>query len=310
MVNYYFGWVFYNIPFFILIFLTRKRIRDSQKTIFILLFITLFLITSVFGASISPDYLSYQEQIDKIYYKEYVNFEVFYIWLIQDVIGADMLMFQFCVYGLAFFCLFISLTKVCKLDNPIIFLLFFSVILLYNFVGGRSSLFYAEFFLATCLLARKKYFIGLILLGISALLHKTAYLAIPLAILFYIPWHFTRKRIVLFGILIMCIMIGGRFIIHNYLYEVMQLFSTLPGGSYVTKTEAYREGGSIWWQFIAFYRFFIRYMLSFWMLIKLRNIGLSRRLSIDRVMYFSLFWTAIIIINNKFLGSIRFYSCR
>lgn len=299
-LHFYFGWILYDLLCAILMLLVSKRVVFTQKNLFIGCFIIAFIILAVFGNAISPDYGNYVEILDEIASTKdpFVHVEKFYIWLIRQI-GKDFYLYQACVYVPSFIAIYLMFTKGCRLSNPILFLLLFAILVLYSFIVGRLYLFIAVYLLAFTLLAHKKYLLGVILLACSFLFHKLSYIALPLALLYFLPLRLNKKQFFLLGILFVGLLVGVQYLLENYFLELFQSLGAIPGNDYLLRTEGANAGGSLWWQIIYAYQISIRFLFAFIVLYYLKDFASLSVFTFNRMMYVIVFWAS--------LGSLFFY---
>ena len=303
--GFYFGWILYNLLCLVLMMtlMSSKQIVPNQKNIFLGGCIGGFLILAIWGNAISPDSLNYRQLVSDISSTKdpFTHIETFYIQLIH-FIGDNFYLYQLCVYIPIFTLMYAFLTKGVHLQNPILFLSLFAVLVLYDSIVGRSYLFAVVYLIAVTLLAKKKTLLGGICLLLSCFLHKVAFLVVPLTFLYFIPWKLNRRNLIILSFLLLLGIIISRQILTNYLSDVQQTFNSVQGIDYLNKTEGANAGGSIWWQFIYSYRKSIKFLLAFWVLYHLRKIAYTPKLSVNRVMYFLLFWITILSFFFSCLG--------
>lgn len=293
--NFYFGWILYNLIFFTLIMTRYKHFQKNQSKLILGLYLSLFFILCLFGNAISPDYISYREIVNEVAGTQYpfVHIEKFYIWLIHQI-GRDFFLYQFCIYVPIWGLVYLLFTKWIRLERPVLFLFLFVILSLYGVLSGRQYLFIIVYLFGVVLLVNKKYMIGYVCLFVSFFLHKIAYIAIPLTPLFFIPWKLNRKQLLILSILLAVGVVKGReMIADNLMYEILASYQ-VAGSSYVIKMEGTNAGGSLWWKFIATYQTGVKFLLIFFVLYRLRRIAFLPVFSINRVMYFLLFWVSIV----------------
>lgn len=299
--NFYFGWILYDFLCGILILILSKRIVNTQKKLFLGCFFFSFLVLAVFGNAISPDYWNYVDLVKEIASTQdpFVHMEEFYIWLIHKI-GNNFYLYQLCVYIPQFVLIYLIFTRGCHLDNPILFLLLFAILVLYSSIVGRNYLFTAVYLSALVLLANRKFVLGILLLAISVIFHKLAYIALPLSVLYFIPLRINRKTLTVLAILFISAIGGINYIINNYIFELVQGLGDVKGKDYLLLTEKHSSGNSFWWQAISNYQVCVKYLFAFISLYYLRRVVSLNIFSIDRMMYAIVFWSS--------LASLLFYS--
>lgn len=289
--RFYTGWVLYNFIAITLLFfvLSGCRIKKEQYNIFLFSYIMLFLIVAIYGNCITPDYEEYREIIETIATTKdpFVHVENFYKWWIP-YIGNNHTLYLFILYSISYSFIYFFLRKI-QSPNIILLLFTYVVILLYDSIAGRQFLFYAVYTTGILLLVRRYWFSSFIIIIVSMFLHKIAYIAIPLLLIYFIPLN-RRIVIILFGLFPILVIVGN-YLIHNYLLNIVLELNWLHGSSYLIK-EA-REGGSFWWNLIALYQIAAKYLLAFYVLYCMRDIRFSSKKE-DRIMYSILFWCVFI----------------
>lgn len=292
--NFYFGWGFYNfliISLFIF-YISRKKIKLSQYKYFVLIYSALFLILAVFGSSITADYWPYREIVDTISTTKdpFVHVESFYKWWVPYVDNNYQLYLL-----ILFFSTFLIFYFVTCFLNPIdivLFLFSYSVLFLYNSIAGRQILF-NMFYVFTILLFLKKYWLpALFSLLLCFYLHKVAILGLPILLLLFIPLN--RRTVIFIIFLFIGLSLVLRYIINNYLGDVMMGVKGVDGANYLTKEEGANAYGSLWWKVIYIYQISVKYLLAFWVLFVSKNYCFSSSSLIVRVMYRLLFWVILI----------------
>lgn len=293
-LNFYFGWILYNLFCAILILIVSKRIVETQRNIFVGCFILCFLILAIFGNAISPDYLNYVEMVEEIASTKnpFVHVEEFYIWLIHKI-GNNFYLYQACVYVPLFILIYLVFTRGCHLDNPILFLLLFAIFVLYSSIVGRTYLFIAVYLSALVLLVDKKLVLGISLLGCSCIFHKLAYIALPLTLLFFIPLQLNRRTLCALFFLFVFSLIVIDYVLKNYLLEFFLGLGDIQGKDYLLRTEGANAGGSFWWQVIYAYQIGVKFLFAFIVLYHLRQMMTLTVFSIDRMMYVIVFWSSL-----------------
>lgn len=292
--NFYFGWMLYDLTAVLLLAGMYRRVARHQRRLVLGLFTCLFVVLAVWGNAISPDYLPYREIVDEVATTQdpFVHVERFYIWLIHQI-GNNFYLYNLCVYVPLFLFFYLTFTKGTQVDNPLLFLAAYTVLGLYSAIVGRFYLFAVVYLCAVCLLARRKILAGCVLLFLSCFLHKVAYIALPLTVLFFLPWKPEKRIVAVLCVLLVCAVGVGRHLIENYLADVLETFTAVNGKDYLLREEGANEGGSLWWQVIYAYQKLVKFLLAFWVLFQLREVGSSTRLSVDRVMYFMLWWITV-----------------
>lgn len=294
-INFYFGWILYNLILFTLLLMEYKHVEKSQKKLLLGCYIFLFFILSLFGNAISPDYISYREIVKEVATTQYpfVHIEEFYIGLIHKI-GNDFFLYQFCVYVPIWGLIYLLFTKWVWLERPELFLFMFAILSLYSVLTGRQYLFIIVYLFGVVLFANKKYMMGCVCLFVSFFLHKIAYIVLPLTPLIFFPLKVNTKQFVILGILVTFLVGKGRDMIENNLmYEILASYE-VAGSSYLFKTEGANAGGSFWWKLIDTYQTGVKFLLIFFVLYRLRRIVFLPVFSINRVMYFLLFWVSIV----------------
>lgn len=292
--NFYFGWILYDFLCGILMLIMSKRVARSQKEIFVGCFFFCFIILAIWGNIISPDYWNYVSLVEEIAATRFptVHMEDFYIWLIHKT-GNNFYLYQFCVYVPQFALMYLIFTKGCHLTHPILFLLIFAILVLYSSIVGRNFLFTAVYLSALALIANRKFIVGIILLASSFIFHKLAYIALPLAVLYFIPLRINRKSLTVLAILFISALAGVNFLLNNYFLELFLSLENVDGRDYLLRTEGANAGGSLWWQVIYAYQIGVKFLLAFIVLYHLRRMASSTLFSFDRIMYVIVFWCSL-----------------
>lgn len=293
--NFYLGWILYNTIFGILMLMLSKHVMKSQKNYFIGFFMCAFSVLAIFGNAITPDHLAYRGMVAEIASTKdpFVHVEEFYIWLIHHI-GNKFFLYQICVYIPVFVSIYWIFTHGCHLDNVILFLFTFTVIGVYSIIKGRSDLFTVIYLVGIVLLTKKRVIFGCILLFLSFFLHKVSFIALPLIPLFFLPWKWNKKRMLVACFLFIFIVSIGRYLIETNLSEIFQTLNFVQGVDYLVKEESINDGGSLWWQIIARYQVCVRFLLSFWVLYHLREFCSMPIGSLGRTMYYLLFWITVL----------------
>lgn len=289
--KFYFGWILYNIiafVFFILL-LSGHGIKREQNTMFLSFNIILFIILSVFGNCITPDYESYREIVETIATTKdpFVHVEKFYIWWIS-YIGNNFFLYLLLLYLVSYSFIYYSF-RLLHISNIILFLFVYVVFILYYSMSGRQFLFNAVFFTGMILLAKRHWLSSLIIIFTSVFLHKIAYIAIPLLLICFLSLN--RRLITIILCLFPIVAIIGNYFVDYYLNDIFLEINWLAGSNYLVKDST--VGGSLWWSVISFYHTSVNYLCSFYVLYYMRNIRSSVR-KVDRIMYSMLFWCVYI----------------
>lgn len=290
---FYYSWFLYDLIYLIHLILAYKSINNEQKNIFICISLLSFCLLAIFGNSITPDYVNYKELVEEISSTKdpFVHVEAFYIWLIH-LIGNHFYIYNFCIFAPLFFCIYL-IAKFAKLENPTLFLTVFVVTNLYSSIAGRFFLFLAVYTLSFTLLARKHFISAIFLLSILFLLHKMAYIALPLCLLYFFPLKLNWKSLLIGGCLFLFLVIMGRKILENGLNDVIELLDGVSGVNYLTKEEGANAGGSLWWQIIYHYQRCVGFLFTFIALYQLRHFLAYPVFSISRMMYAIVFWSSL-----------------
>lgn len=294
-INFYFGWILYNGICLVLMLMLSKQIVKSQRDCFLRIFICAFSLLAIFGNAITPDHLAYREMVSEIASTKdpFVHIEDFYIWLIHHI-GDNFFLYQCCVYLPVFLGLYWIFTRGCRLENVILFLFTFAVMGVYSIIKGRSDLFTVIYLVGIVLLVKKRIILGCACLFFSFFLHKVSFIVLPLTPLFFFPWKWNRKRLIIASFLFICIVSIGRYLIENNLSDIFQTLDFVQGVGYLAKEESINEDGSLWWQIIARYQVGGRFLLSFWVLYHLRGFCSMTIGSFGRTMYYLLFWITML----------------
>ncbi|WP_353890275.1 EpsG family protein [uncultured Bacteroides sp.] len=288
--NFYFGWSLYNIIVLILlvVLLSGKKIKKEHDHLFIGIIFILYLLLGIFGNSITADYLPYKDIVKTlaIANNSYVHVEDFFrLWI--PYIGNNYFLYLCIMNLLSLSFLYLIVVKL-QSNNNVLFLLSFSLILLYGWIGERQSLFFAVYTLGILLLIEKKYIGALILFFLSFFLHKISYMALPILLLCFIPLRKKILRLIIFSFPILAIVCYIAFY-SNMDFIIDNLGSI--GVVYLEKEEGEHAGGSLWWVLISYYKTFVLYFLSVYLLCKFYRFRSSRKISI---LYSILFWTILI----------------
>ena len=295
--NFYFGWISYNLICFLLILMLMysMRIAQRQRNVFLGFFVCLFVIISIFGSAITPDYMNYRELVQMIASTQYpfVHVEEFYIWLIHHI-GNNFNLYLCCIYIPLFLVFYKIFTRSCPLENSILFLFSIVVFVFYESIKGRYFLFNVIYLAGIILLVKRKFLLGIFVLCLSFFLHKLSYIALPLIPLFFLPWRWNKKRIILAILAFTIVLYLIRWVIANNLSEVVLQLHFVEGIGYLERTEGIREGGNLWWQIISIYQTFARFFLAFFILYHLRKFCLLPIGSMERTMYNLLMCTTLV----------------
>lgn len=293
-IYFYSGWLLYNLIWAILMSLAARRVKKDQTHLFIGCFFFLFIILAICGSPISPDYQQYVDIIKDVASTRdpFTHIESFYIWLIH-IIGNNFLLYQVCVYIPLFTILYLLTTIGWEIENPIIYLLLFSIICLYSAIVGRVFLFIVVYLAGITLIVRKKYTLGIILLISSFLFHKLSYIGLLISPLFFFPFNYNKRFLIIVAISLIVMILASRSILDYYFNELYAGLGELPGKDYLLKTEWVNEGGSLWWRIIYLYQVTFKYVISISALYYLKPY-LKKLSPTARTMYILLFWVSII----------------
>lgn len=293
--NFYLGWLFYDMLCAVLLLNVTRHVNKSQNKTLIKCFIFAFLLLAIWGNSISPDYLVYRDIVHEVATTKFpfTHIEAFYIWLIQKL-GDNFYLYQTCIYLPSFICIYYIFTKGSKLENPMLFLSLFSILVLYSFIVGRNYVFICVYLTALTLLAHRKYFWSILFLFLSFFLHKLSYIGLPLVLLYFLPLRLSKKNIFILCITFFIALIIVKDILQNQFWLFYDRVSDIQGSNYLLKEEGANAGGSLWWQVIYTYQKTVKYFLAFITLYYLRKFVSLSFFSFNRMMYIILFWTTII----------------
>ena len=292
--SFYFGWMLYNSIFLLLMLIYSKQISQHQKTLFFGFFVCLFMILAILGNAISPDHMNYRELVNEISSTKnpFVHVEEFYIRLIHSI-GNNFFLYLCCIYIPQLLVFYWIFKHGCLLKNTALFLFLFVVLVLYDSIVGRYFLFNVIYLSGIVLLVKRRFLLGVFVLFLSFFLHKLSYIALPLIPLFFLPWRWNKKRVILAVLAFASMVYLVRNMITNNLAEVVLQLHFVEGVSYLERTEGVHEGGSLWWQIINMYQICVNFLLAFWVLYHLRQFCFLPTGSMNRVMYNLLMCTSM-----------------
>lgn len=295
----YFGWILYDLlclSLFLIVGLHKKFKRNQLIVLFSLVGCGL----AVWGNAITMDYRAYWKIIQQIVYgsHKHIHLEALYIYIV-NYIGANYSLFQAIIYVPAYI-IFICIIHKLKVRKITVFLLVFAVVCLYyECIGSRQFLFVVTFNLALLYLAQKKYVTFLILICLSTLFHKMAYMAIPLLVLFFIPLKGNLFKI---SCVIIITAIISKVFLSNIIDILLILYGHTEGVSYLKNDGIVGiNEGSIWWQIISIYNKYLRYVLCGYALYNSRTLLLSHKRR-EIILYKLLYWTTLIGLYCNIIG--------
>lgn len=257
--NFYFGWLIYNVICITLLLNIGRKTKKTQFQLITIIYVGLGFILAVFGNSISPDFIEYKKIITEVAATKepFTHIEDSYIYLIHKI-GNSFLLYRVIIYALQFvFLYFIIDLSINRSRYILSFLTLFSIICLYDCIGGRAYLCYTCVLLGIIVFRCVSKILGIILLVCGIYLHKMGFILSPLLLaVSYIPVHFNRKRLYIYLIIISLITIILRYIIQTRFGELLEQVGSInsDGAQYLSQEEGANAGGSIWWTLISIYK--------------------------------------------------------
>lgn len=265
--NFYFGWFIYNLICGVLLINFSRTVKLNQIRTAIIIFTASCYLLAIFGNAITPDYIPYQSIIAEIAVTQdpFTHIESIYIYLIHHI-GNNYFIYQFILYTIQFIIFYVLISN--SLNHCrfcICFMALFSIIGLYNSIGGRAYLCYVTLLYGIVLFHKHKKTAGLVLLVAGIFLHKIGIILSPLFLIATaIPFSLNKTRFILLLICIGSLVIALRYLIHNNFGELLEQVSNVnaAGANYLAKEESQNAGGSLWWKIISLYRTLFFYILS------------------------------------------------
>lgn len=290
LINIIVGWSLYDILCIGLFLILSLKLKVKSSNNLIIIVCIFGMAIAILGNGITMDYRAYWKIIQQVVYgsNRYIHLEPIYKWLIHHI-GANYILWQSIIY-IPSYIFFYHIVKKLAPDRLVLFLLCFSLFVLYHYcIGSRQFLFVSTYSLGLIMLWQKKYAKGILLLVFSAFLHKMAMIAFPLALLLFIK---IENKLRFYIVLTLIAIIIAR-ILFIPLIEFINLISGVgENSSYTNNNIKEISSGSIWWQIINKYsKWFITSTL--WLVLyKTRNI-LKVGSKVQKNIYGLTFWSTL-----------------
>lgn len=265
-------------PLFLNFKISRGRVFFySKESKCALIFIILLLLFFCIYDKTSGDYFHYEEKIWEIkkYHSWDPGVEDFYNILIEKTFYSYFL-FRIIIWGTSLL-LFHKLLKMMKLESVLAYALFALVLLRY-FSYGRYTLAISVFLLGfTYFRLEKKFLLGLMIMLLAPLFHKSILILYPTLLLLILPLN---KKTLLFLVFLGVIILQ---IVNNYFDDILHLLTPEDNMRELQTLNAEREYDNSIREFFMFYSYFIPILVFLFYFWKMKNMKCLPQFYIDLI---------------------------